>query len=122
MLSSHNEVQNNKLQDINPQKPRRSTRVTIDIPVEIIYQGPNDETLVQPARTLSVSLHGAVLVVESGRQLGQNIKVSHKRTREEIACRVVNTRRVPKSTNTEIGVEFSRPMPSLWHIRFPSPS
>ena len=110
----------NELLGIGAQNRRRSVRVTIDIPVEVAYQGPDNENLVQQARTLNVSAHGAALVVENDVQFGQNVIVIHKRTREEVACRVVSSRLIPKTTNIEVGVEFCKPMPSLWQITFPS--
>lgn len=113
------ELTEEELKRIPSGKRRRSTRVTIHIPIEVIRQGPKNEIVVEEAQTFTVSAYGASIVLKAAPQVGQNVVLIHKKSREEMLCQVLNARPILKSTNHEVGVEFKQPSPKFWHINFP---
>jgi hypothetical protein len=117
--SPRKELAEDELKRIPVQKRRRTTRVTIHIPVEVIQQGPQNEILTEETQTFSVSAYGAGIVLRVAPRVGQNVVLIHKQTKEEVLCRVANTSPIPKSLNHEVGVEFKQPNHKFWHINFP---
>lgn len=101
-------------------KPRRrSSRLTIDFPVEVICKGPQNTVHIEEARTFAVSAHGCAMTLKTGVLPGEIIVVIHKMSREEVTCRVVMCRQQSKGGGWETGVEFMAPSPRFWHIAFP---
>jgi len=101
-------------------KPRRrSSRLTLDIPIEVICKGPQNTIRTEDTRTVVVSAHGCGMSLKTGVIPGDTIVVIHKMSREEVICRVVMCRQVGKSGDWLTGVEFQAPSPRFWHIAFP---
>lgn len=97
---------------------RRSSRLTIEIPVEVICKGPQNTVHTEETRTFVVSAHGCALSLKTGALPGEKIVLIHKMSREEIVCRVVMCRQ-GKSGGWDTGVEFQSSSPNFWHIAFP---
>ena len=97
---------------------RRSSRLTIDIPVEVICKGSQNTMHTEETRTFVVSAHGCALSLKTGAMPGEKIVLIHKMSREEMICRVVMCRQ-SKSGTWDTGVEFQSPSPNFWHIAFP---
>lgn len=119
VVAPSKELSEAELKQIASNKRRRTTRVTINIPIEVIHQGPKNEIIVEETQTFTVSAHGAGIILKSAPQVGQTVVLIDKKSREEMLCRVLNTRPIPKSTNHEAGVAFNQPSPFFWHINFP---
>ena len=102
----------------DPRLKRRSSRLTIDIPIEVIRKGPQNKVSIEETRTFVVSAHGCALTLKSGVTPGDTIVVIHKMSREEINCRVVMCRQ-GKEGGWDTGVEFQTPSRNFWHIAFP---
>jgi len=101
-------------------KPRRrSSRLTLDIPIEVIYKGPQNTIRTEDTRTVVVSAHGCGMQLKTGVLPGDTVVVIHKMSREEAICRVVMCRQLGKSGDWLTGVEFQSPSPRFWHIAFP---
>jgi hypothetical protein len=97
---------------------RRSQRVCLNVPVLVLKPEPGKPTVSEETHTLIVSAHGALLLLAMPVQFGDLLTVKHKRTHEELVCRVINLGPA-HSGKREVGVEFELPSPRFWRIAFP---
>jgi hypothetical protein len=97
---------------------RRSPRVVIDMPVEVVGKGAGGESFRQETRTTVVNAHGARLVLESATEIEPFIFLINKKTGTEVHCRVVYQKRI-ENGKAELGIEFVDPRPRFWGIAFP---
>ena len=97
---------------------RRSSRVTIDIPVEVYGQGSDGRVFHEETRTVAVNAHGALVLLAAGVGLKQKTLLLHKKTRDEIECRVTYRKETEKGP-AEVAIEFTNPAPTFWGIAFP---
>ncbi len=97
---------------------RRSSRVAIDIPVEILGQQVNGKMFHEETRTTVVSAHGALLTLRVSSQIKPSVLMIHKKTRAEAQCRVIFLKESEQG-KAELGVEFVTPQPRFWGIAFP---
>jgi hypothetical protein len=108
-------------QEPGARKVRRDARVQIAIPVEVIYPDANNRMVLETTQTNAVSAYGACIVLKQAPRAEQSIVLIHRKTREEVFCRVADTRAIPKSTSFEVGIGFLEARPKFWRIVFPSP-
>ena len=120
MLNNRRETQARSAQvaQSDPSRMRRSSRLTLEIPVEVICKGPQNTLLTEETKTFVVSAHGCALSLATGVAPGEKIVVIHKLSREEMVCRVVMCRQ-GKTGRWDTGVEFQSPSPKFWHVAFP---
>jgi hypothetical protein len=97
---------------------RRSSRVAIDMPVEIFGQGANGKVFRAETRTMAVNAHGARLILSSATELKSSVLLINKKTSTEVQCRIVYQKETEKGT-AEVGIEFIDPQPRFWGIAFP---
>jgi hypothetical protein len=97
---------------------RRSSRVSIDMPVEIFGQGSNGKVFREETHTTVVNAHGAHLILTSGTEIKTSILLINKKTNMEVQCRVVYRKETEKG-KAELGLEFVDPQPRFWGIAFP---
>ena len=97
---------------------RRSLRVTIDMPVEVVGQSVNGKAFRQETRTTAVNAHGAQLILATTVEMQPSILLRNTKTGAEVQCRVVYQKRI-ESEKAELGVEFVEPQPRFWGIAFP---
>lgn len=95
---------------------RRSPRLLLDIALivrgESILQGPfQEETF-----TISVSAHGALVVLAGKVALGQKVSLENLKTHAEIEGRVARFG-PPYGGLAQVGIEFVRPAPEFWPIQ-----
>jgi hypothetical protein len=102
----------------NPASKRRSSRVAIDMPVEVLGQAVNGKMFREETRTTTVNAHGALLTLASAKEIKPSILLINKRTSTEAQCRVVYLKEMEKG-RIEVGVEFVDPQPRFWGIAFP---
>jgi hypothetical protein len=100
------------------QNMRRSPRVSIDMPVEVVGQSVNGKGFRQETRTTAVNAHGAHLVLATTTEIELSVIVKNKKTGAEVECRVVYQKRMD-SGKAELGIEFVDPQPRFWGIAFP---
>lgn len=108
-------------QDFQPArmtKLRRSQRACLSIPVIVIKTERGATAASEETHTVVVSAHGALLLLHMAVKPGDLITLKHKKTMEELSCRVI-TLGLEHSGTREIGVEFEHPAPRFWHIAFP---
>ena len=101
-----------------PAIKRRSSRVSIDIPVEILGQQVNGKMFREETRTIVVSAHGALLTLRLASQIKPSVLIINKKTRAEVQCRVISLKESDQG-KVELGLEFVAPQPRFWGIAFP---
>jgi hypothetical protein len=107
--------------DLHPNRMsnmRRSQRVCLSIPVLVIKNEPGKPAITEESHTLIVSAHGALVVLQMTVKFGDVLKIKHKKTEEELACRVMNCG-AERGGKKEVGVEFEQAAPRFWRIAFP---
>jgi len=97
---------------------RRSSRVAMDIPVEVYGQSPDGKVFHEETCTLVVNAHGALISLVTEIGLQQMVLLVHKKTRNEIECRVAYRKEIEKG-RAEVSIEFVSPSPRFWGIAFP---
>jgi hypothetical protein len=102
----------------NPQSKRRSSRVAIDMPVEVFGQTQNGKMFREETRTTTVNAHGALLILASAKAINASVILINKKTSTEAQCRVVYLKEMEKG-RVELSVEFVTPQPRFWGIAFP---
>jgi hypothetical protein len=97
---------------------RRSQRVYMKVPVRISGQAADGATFEEETHTLSISPHGALLVLAPAVQRGQRFILANLQTKAALECVVAHLERLPGEP-TQVGVEFSLPNPAFWRVAFP---
>lgn len=97
---------------------RRSSRVSIDVPVEIFGHEISGKVFRAETRTTSVNAHGARLILATSTELKASILIINKKTSSEAQCRVIYQKESEKGS-AEVGIEFDTPQPRFWGIAFP---
>ncbi|HKV28105.1 MAG TPA: hypothetical protein VJN90_07515 [Candidatus Acidoferrales bacterium] len=97
---------------------RRSKRLQLVVPVEVIAFDGESEAFREAARMLSVNANGGLLVLGSPVSHGQVLRLVNRRTDEHQECRVVHVD-VCENGKSAVGVEFIGPAGNFWQISFP---
>jgi hypothetical protein len=97
---------------------RRSTRVSLRIPINVSGQLRDNKPFNVEAHTLVVNANGALIVLGMNVRLGQSLLLQHTISQEYLDCRVVHIGQQHDS-KSEIGIVFSKPALNFWHITFP---
>ena len=107
-----------------PMKPddaqRRSQRVMLKASVVVLTQGADNRLTSEVTRTVTVNVHGAMILLGMNVSIGQLLTVRHSGTGEEASCRVVYLS-PHQAEKREVGVDFIKPCPGFWRISFPPP-
>lgn len=102
-----------------PSSPaRRSSRVKIDMPVEVIGQTTAGNAFREETRTTAVNAHGALLLLTTSNEINPILVLVNTKMNTEAKCRVVYRKRI-EGGKTELGIEFVDPQPRFWGIAFP---
>jgi hypothetical protein len=93
---------------------RRAERITLSVPVFVYGRGERNEPFHEETNSLVVNSHGALLILSSKVNFGQELWLMNPLTRHEQACRVV---RFGKKTRkrTEVAIAFTEPAPAFWN-------
>ena len=97
---------------------RRSKRLQLVVPVEVIAYEGEGEAFREATRMLSVNANGGLLVLDGSVSRGQVLRLVNKRTTEHQECRVVNVD-AAEDGKWAVGIEFTRPAANFWQISFP---
>jgi PilZ domain len=97
---------------------RRSQRVLMRIPVRVTGQAGTALLFEEETHTLSISAHGALIVVKAPVYRGQQFTLSNVQTKASLECVVVHVEKFPDE-QTQVGVEFMLPNPTFWRVAFP---
>jgi hypothetical protein len=96
---------------------RRTTRLSLQIPLTVRCCLPEGETIDLKASTYIVSADGALLLMDTPLFSGQPVKVINEYTAKSIDCVVTSLRE--KRERRFVGVAFANPDVDFWHIVFP---
>jgi len=99
---------------------RRSQRVLLRIPIDVIARGPERQHVTEQTHTVVVSAHGGLIYLQLKVAVGQVIIVKNPETSEEQACRVAYINPAADG-KTEVGLEFVGAACNFWRVAF-SPS
>lgn len=95
---------------------RRSQRVLLRIPIQVIARGPDNVHVSESTHTVVVSAHGALIYLDLPVTVGQVVVVENPETAEEQACRIAFRN---KNADGKTEVEFVQPAPHFWPVSFP---
>jgi PilZ domain len=98
---------------------RRSKRLKLVVPVEVIAFEGEAETFREATEMLSVNAHGGLLALNAPVRNGQTLRLVNRRTTQQLDCRVVNIGSA-EDGRWAVGVEFTRPDETFWQISFPA--
>lgn len=98
---------------------RRSERVLLDVPL-IICGNSNKQPFREETFTLTVSAHGALVVLASKVELGQKVKLTKIKTTDELEATVAFLG-PPYAGLATVGLQFANPSPEFWPVN-PQPA
>jgi hypothetical protein len=96
---------------------RRSERVLLDIPVVVRGESGN-RSFQEETFTVTVSAHGALLMLQTSVALGQRLIVLNPKNWDEQEARVAYKGAVYAGL-AQVAIEFARPAPEFWQIDSP---
>lgn len=101
---------------------RRSERVLLDVPLIICGNATmtNKEPFREETFTLTVSAHGALVVLASKVELGQTVKLTKIKTTDEREATVAFLG-PPYAGLSTVGLQFANPAPEFWPVN-PQPA
>jgi hypothetical protein len=97
---------------------RRSKRLKLVVPVEVIAFEGESEAFREATEMLSVNAHGGLVALAANVQPGQTLRLVNQRTTEQQDCRVVNVGSADGGKSA-VGLEFVSPAANFWQISFP---
>lgn len=99
-------------------KQRRSQRLLLRISVIVRGSKGGKDPFEEETQTLVVNAHGALLLMSNEVKTGQELALKNRATQEEQNCKVVYMGPMDNG-KVQVGVEFTQPAPTFWHISFP---
>jgi hypothetical protein len=98
---------------------RRSPRMLVDVPLVIRGESPEKKPFREETFTISVSAHGALVVLAAKVAVGQMLVLMNPQTHDEREGRVARSGS-PYGGLAQVAVEFARPAPAFWPASRPS--
>ena len=98
---------------------RRSARVLADVSVLVRGELNGNGHFQEETFTVTVSAHGAMLMLAAKVALGQTITIATTENRVEQVCRVAY-KGPDRAGLAQVGVEFSAPAPGFWPVDAPA--
>lgn len=96
---------------------RRSQRVLMKIPVRVSGRNRHGSPFEEETQTLAVSAHGALISVSTQVKKGQRLALTIVHTKAALECVVAHIKSLDDLL--QVGVEFTLPNPTFWHVAFP---
>ena len=97
---------------------RRSARVLLDVPVAIWGESPDEQTFREETFTVTVSAHGALVMLAAKVSVGQRVVLRKLTDSIEIRGRIADVG-MPHAGLTQVGIELDRPSPEFWPVSQP---
>jgi hypothetical protein len=102
----------------NGRRGRRSSRVSWQAPIVVIWEASDGLRVREQAETRVVNVHGALLRLGTALRPGKRITLFDPRSKESRSARVVTSQRNTASTALA-GVELNTPGEKFWGVYFP---
>ncbi|HKV04575.1 MAG TPA: PilZ domain-containing protein [Candidatus Acidoferrales bacterium] len=97
---------------------RRSERVLVDVPIAVRGQSADRRSFREETFTVTVSAHGALVMLATRVALGQRLVLMNPQNSDERECRVAYIG--PSHAGlSQVAIEFNRPAPEFWPIASP---
>jgi hypothetical protein len=97
---------------------RRWKRVPVALPV-FVYGRTQGQPFAEQTETADISEHGGLVSLSVELARSQTLLVTNLQTNEDLACRVARIGRTAAG-KTMVGLEFLRPSPHFWSVKFNS--
>ncbi len=97
---------------------RRSERVLVDVPLFIEGQAEGTQEFKEETFTVTVSAHGALIVLAAKVKLGQTVKLTNLKNRDKHEATIAFLG-PPYAGLSTVGIQFSKPAPEFWAISSP---
>lgn len=97
---------------------RRSERVLLDLPVIVSGEFPDHRAFREETFTVTVSAHGALMMLATNVKLGQKLVVTNPENEDKREARVAYLGS-PHAGLSQVAIEFSRPSPEFWPVNPP---
>ena len=97
---------------------RRSERVLLDMQVVIRGESPERRSFEEETFTVTVSAHGALLMLAAPVSIGQRLRVLNPANWEEREGKVAYKGQLYAGL-AQVGVEFTQPSPEFWPVNSP---
>ena len=94
---------------------RRSTRREFEAVVRVYGRALNGNAFYEDARTINVSVHGALLILNAPVSKGQNLLLFNEAAQRQQVCQIVDVR-VRESESPEVAVAFPSPHAEFWQV------
>lgn len=94
---------------------RRSERVLLDVPVILLGVSADHRSFREETFTVTVSAHGALLMLQTKVALGQKVTLANPGNWDERAARVAYVGG-DHAGLAQVGVEFEQPAPKFWPV------
>jgi hypothetical protein len=103
---------------------RRSSRVTLRVPLRIYEPDTNKRFLVEQAYAVKVSLWGGLLALKAPVNPNQQLVTVNQATGVTADSRIVYVGPMIAGTSRArlVAIEFLRPSPGFWGVVFPQPA
>ncbi|HXY79215.1 MAG TPA: hypothetical protein VEI08_01120, partial [Candidatus Bathyarchaeia archaeon] len=99
---------------------RRSERVLMDVPVIVSGEFPDHRSFREETFTVTVSAHGALMMLATKVKLGQRLVVTNPANDDTREVRVAYLGS-PHAGLSQVAIEFARPSPEFWPVS-PAPA
>jgi hypothetical protein len=99
---------------------RRSARVLLDVPLMIWGESPDQHTFREETFTVTVSAHGALVMLAAKVSLGQRVVLRKLTDAVELRGKIAYTG-MPYAGLTQVAIELDRPSPEFWPVSQPPP-
>jgi hypothetical protein len=100
---------------------RRSERVLLDVPVVLLGETADHRAFREETFTVTVSAHGALLMLHTKLALGQKVMLANPENSDERAARVAYVGG-DHAGLAQVGIEFEQPAPQFWPVTSPPPN
>ena len=102
---------------------RRSSRVTLRVPLRIYEPDTSKRFLVEEAHAVKVSLWGGLIALKAPVNRNQQLVTVNKATGETTDSRIVYLGPMVAGGSRArlVAIEFLRPSPGFWGVGFPQP-
>ena len=97
---------------------RRSERVLLDVPLFIEGKAEGAQDFKEETFTLTVSAHGALIVLAAKVALGQTVRLTNLKNQDQHEATVAFLG-PPYAGLATVGIQFSAPAPEFWAIASP---
>lgn len=97
---------------------RRSERILLDVPVVVRGEAANHSPFLEETFTVTISAHGALLMLGAGVMLGQSVTVRNALNQQEQEARIAYKGTMHAGL-AQVGVEFLREAPEFWPLSSP---